>query len=425
MSIPYVFGLNYATSGFEMREKLAFSRHEIPGVLERLQSSGITREIIILSTCNRTEIYCTTHDVDFVINAICDIQNVCPRTVKKHSYIYFGEQCANHLFRVVSGLESMVLGETEIVAQVKDALFLATEKNSVGTQLSSVFQMALAVEKDVRNVTSINNIAISIGHALQYIVAVNFNKLIDEQILFIGAGDMMQQAAPHFRDVQFAKKTIANRTLSKAENIALKINANAVGIEDLNKIINDYSIIIACSGLDRHGLYRQILNEQILAKTIANKNKKLLIIDLSMPLISDLSLRKYSNIMLLTIDDIAKVVDVGVEKRKIAAIAANNIINDKLIEYQSWLKKRELTPVIRALRDNAESIRREALLNAQKQLAGGESPESVLHELSIKLTNRLIHNPTVNLCSSTHKTQEKLTELITYLYNLEINETKL
>ena len=179
MSKAFVFGLNYATSDFMLREKLAFLSEDIPSVLQRLQNSGITKEIVVLSTCNRTEIYCITHDIDFVINAICDIQNVCPRTVKKYSYVYSGENCVNHLFRVVSGLESMVLGETEIVAQVKDALNLAKKYNTVGTLLSIIFQMALAVEKDVRNVTAINNIAISMGSALVHLMQllVTYHKL--------------------------------------------------------------------------------------------------------------------------------------------------------------------------------------------------------------------------------------------------------
>ncbi len=223
--LPFVFGLNYSSSGFEIREKLAFSREEIPLVLARLQSSGMTREIVIVSTCNRTEVFCITHDIDFVINAICDIKNVCPRTLKNHCYVYSGDSCANHLFRVVSGLESMVLGETEIVAQVKDAMNLATDANSIGTMLLSVFQMALAVEKDVRNATEINNIAISMGHAIVSLVNTSFQNLEKESILFIGAGDMMRQLAPHFKNVKLTKKTIINRTLDKARLLSNRLGA--------------------------------------------------------------------------------------------------------------------------------------------------------------------------------------------------------
>ena len=411
--LPFVFGLNYSSSGFEIREKLAFSREEIPSVLNRLQSSGITREIVILSTCNRTEVFCITHDIDFVINAICDIKNVCPRTLKNHCYVYSGDACANHLYRVVSGLESMVLGETEIVAQVKDAINLATDANSIGTTLLSVFQMALAVEKSVRNATEINNIAISIGHALVNLVMTSFPNLEQQSILFIGAGDMMQQLAPHFKNIYLAKKTIINRTLDKARILSNRLDAGYNSLDKLSDIVEEYSIIIACAGGTD-----TILNEEIL-KAKAN-GKNLLIIDLSMPLITNISLRNYPNITVLTIDDIAKIVDVGIDKRKLAALEASNIIESKVVEYQNWLKKRGLTPVIRALRENADEIRQEVLSYAEKQLENGDAPYDVLRCLSIKLTNRLIHSPTVNLCSSEDKKQEEIARLITYLYDLEI-----
>lgn len=268
-------------------------------------SSGVTREIVVLSTCNRTEVYCITPDIDFVINAICDIQNVCPRTVKKHSYVYSDLACANHLFRVVSGLESMVLGETEIVAQTKDAINLAKENNALGTQLSGLFHMALSVEKDVRNATEINNIAISLGHALVNIVAVHVDDLSLENILFIGAGKMMTQIAPHFKNIKFARKTIINRSIEHAKILTERVNAEALGLINLPDIINDFSIIIACCGGDTLLLDHDILHEAIVSE------KKILIIDLSMPLVTNLRLRKYPNITLLTIDDIAKIVDVG------------------------------------------------------------------------------------------------------------------
>lgn len=415
MNVPYVFGLNYETSGFEVRDKLAFTREEIPTVLQRLQSSGITREIVVLSTCNRTEIYCTTHDIDFVINAICDIQNVCPRTVKKHSYVYSGLDCASHIFRVVSGLESMVLGETEIVAQVKDAWHLSKEHRSIGTTLSSIFQMALMVEKDVRNATEINNIAVSMGHALVNLVAVNFDSLVEQSILFIGAGQMMNQIAPHFKNVHVAKRTIMNRTLERGEALAKRTGADCLNLSYLAEVVNDYSILIVCSGSSS-----PILNADILQQTIMNPSKKLLIIDLSMPLLTNLNLRKYENIVVLTVDDIAKIVDVGLERRKLAAMKANEIIDQQVVEYQNWLKRRGLTPVIRALRNNADEIRQEVLSEAEKKLQNGEAAYDVLRAMSVKLTNKLIHNPTVNLCASEDKLQDELTGLISYLYDLNV-----
>ncbi|MCC2626028.1 MAG: hemA [Burkholderiales bacterium] len=410
----FIFGLNYETADFEIREKLAFSRDEIPPALERLKSSGIIKEAFILSTCNRTEVYCTTQDINCVINLICDIQNVCPRTVRKHSYIHSDEECVNHLFRVASGLESMVLGETEIVAQTKDAVSLAKEHDCIGSTLMAIFQMAMEVEKDVRNVTEINNIAISIGSAACNLVAVNVEDIARQKILFIGAGNMMKQIAPYFANVRCDKKTIINRTPGHAQPIADKIGADVSNIRDLPNLVNEYSVIIASYNSDEI-----LLNNDILQKSISEE-KKLLIIDLSMPLVSDIGLRKNSSITMLTIDDIAKIVDVGVNKRKIAAAHAESIINAKLAHYRNWLNKKEVTPIIKALRDNGENIRQEVLAGAKRQLQNGEAVEDVLDSLSIKLTNKFLHAPTVNLCATNGKLQSDLSDLAKFLYDLEL-----
>lgn len=413
MYSTFIFGLNYETADFEIREKLAFSRDEIPPALGRLQSSGIIKEAFILSTCNRTEIYCVTQDIDFVINAICDMQNVCPRTVKKHSYIYSQIQCVNHLFRVVSGLESMVLGETEIVSQTKDAVYLAKEHGCIGGTLMAIFQMSMAVEKDVRNVTEINNIAISIGHAVANLVAVNVDNLTTQRILFIGAGAMMKQIAPYFANVKCEQKMVINRTLKNAKMLSVKAKADFDDLVNLPNLVNNYSVIIASCNSDK------VLLDTKLLKSSISKNKPLLIIDLSMPLVSDLGLRKHESITLLTIDDIAKIVDVGMQKRKVAALEAEALINSKLVDYQNWLNKKEITPVIKALRDNAETIRAEVLSGAKRQLQNGEAALDVLNSLSIKLTNKLLHSPTVNLCATNDKLQNDLSDLTKFLYNLD------
>lgn len=411
----FVFGLNYETSGFEIRERLAFSKDKISVALERLQDSGITREVFILSTCNRTEVYCVTHDIDFVINAICDLQNVCPRSVKKHSYVYRNEDCVKHLFRVASGLESMVLGETEIVAQVKEAVQIAQSSKAISTELLSMFHMALAVEKDVRNLTLISGIAISMGNALVNLVNLHCPGLDSKQILFVGAGMMMNQIAPHFKLINCSYKTVINRTLSKAEDIASRIDADAKSLEDFESIVGNYAVIIICSSSDS-----VLVNEQSL-KSRLEKDEQTLIIDLSMPLVTDLSLRRHESVTLLTIDDIAKIVDVGVTKRRVAANRASLIIDAKLLEYQAWRKKRGFTPVIKALRENAESARNDLVNQAYKQLQNGEEIKVVLNNLSSKLMNKLLHAPTVNLCSVEGRLQDDLIELVCLLYDLEIS----
>lgn len=411
-----VFGVDYNSAEVDVRERLAFSKDEIPGILRKLKNSGAVREVILLSTCNRTEVYCVVKDIDVVINIIGEVKNVCPRTViKKCSYVYSGTDCVKHLFRVVSGLESMVIGETEIVAQVKDAYALSKEHKTVSRDLSGLFQMALAVEKDVRTATGINNSGISMGNVILNLVAANFSDLDKQNILFLGSGAMMQGIAPYFKNLQCLNKTVVSRTLFNADSLAKKINGNSVALDKLPQIVNDYSVVIVCCYSDY-----SLLNIELLKETI-NSKRKILIIDLSVPMLTDLHLREYNNIVIHTIDDIAKVVDIGIEKRKTLALSAESIINEKLIEYQKWERKKEMSPVIRALRDNAEKLRLEVLSGARQQILNGGEIGIVLDELSVKLTNKLIHAPTVNLCAALDDIeQDDLTNLLCSLYDLEL-----
>ena len=419
-----VFGLDYKSSSFDLRGKFAFSREEIPLVLKRLQDSGVLIEAVILSTCNRTEVYCVTADIDFVINAVCDIQNICPRKIIQSIYIYKDIECVRHLFSVASGLQSMVLGETEIVAQIKVAILIARESGTVGSFLSGVFHMALNVSKEVRYKSKITEIALSMGNACLNLVTEyilqnsNIDNFIQPKILFIGAGQMMQQVASHFSKMDFAQKSIINRTFSTAENLAKIVNAEALAFERLADVVSEYSVIIACCDSPTILLDKNILSESI------DNQRNLLIIDLSMPLVVDIKLNlKYDNVTVVTIDDIAKIVDVGVSNRKLAANKAESVITKKLDEYQSWLKKRSLSPLIRALRENAELIRHDALLIAVKELENGVDAKIVLESLSVRLTNKLIHAPTVNLCvANDDDMRDNLFSLVNHLYDLNVSE---
>jgi len=412
---PVIFGLNYQTADFELRDRLAFASEEVSHVLRRLKNSGVVKEALLLSTCNRTELYCIAQDIDFVINSLCDMHSVCPRTVRNHSYVFHGEDCAHHLFRVISGLESMVLGESEIVAQIKEAMDIATKVNALGSHLAGLFQMSLSIEKEVRYYTAINNVAISMGHAIAEHVRQKIPYLPDSNILFIGAGQMMQQIAPHFNYLELGQKSIANRTLKNAQTLAVKIGADAVSLSEFHSIIANYSVLVFCCSSNS-----VLLSEADLSTEIGQQRKKL-IIDLSMPLVISKTLKDYPELEVLTIDNIAKMVDVGIEKRKAAAKEAEEIITGKLDDYRAWQRKRGLSPLIKRLRDDSENIRRESLAAAEKQLLNGESPADVLKQLSVQLTNRLLHTPTVKLCSSNDELQDNLIDLVNYLYGLKVN----
>ncbi len=411
---PVVFGLNYQTADFELRNRLAFASEEVPSVLKRLVNSGIVKEVVLLSTCNRTELYFVAKDVDFVINSLCDMHKVCPHNIRNHSYVYSGEECAHHLFRVISGLDSMVLGETEIVAQIKSAMDCAKYNQTLGSCLAGLFQMSLSTEKDVRSHTEINNVAISMGHAVVNYVEQYIAQLPNRKVLFVGAGQMMQQIAPHFHYLQLDKLMIVNRTVEKASLIATKINAEVGSLEQISNIINEYAIIVICCASNQ-----PLITETMLQLETNNQLQKL-IIDLSMPLVISNSLFSHNSLKILTVDDIAKLVDIGIDRRKAAAIEAESIIANKLSDYHAWMRKRSFTPLIRKFKQHSELIREESLLQAEKQLANGVNANEVLQQLSTQLTNRLLHSPLVNINTADENLQDELIELFSYLYDLKL-----
>ena len=433
----HVFGIDYKSDDFKLRQQFAFNISEITISLQRLYESGIVTEALILSTCNRTEIYFIAADIDFVINSVCSIKNICPRLIRKKTYSYHNKDCVRHLFRVISGLESMVLGEHEIVSQIKQAITLAKEAGTCGSLLNGVFHMALNTSKEFRTISQINNVSVSIGSACLNLVQDFYIKSlsclsktsnnINKNILFVGAGQMIQQILPYFNKYDFSSLTIANRTVLNANNLihklsVLKTKFEAVSLDYISKTnfynnssnINPQVIIISC-----YSDYI-LLNEVVLNYYINNHDIKLLIIDLSMPLLTDkLILSKYDNITILTIDDIGKIVDVGIEKRKIFANMTHDIIENKLIEYESWLKKRNLSPIIKAMRDDANCIRQDVLNVALKELELQYDPKLVLENLSIRLTNKLLHTPTVKLCASNNTAlNDNLVDLVNHLYDL-------
>lgn len=410
---PMVFGINYQTADLELRNQLAFASEDVPKVLKRLISSGIVREAILLSTCNRTELYCITNDINFVINALCDMHEICPRTIRQHGYIHNDDKCAHHLFRVISGLDSMVLGESEIVSQIKSAMELAREVKAVGTTLSGLFQMALSVEKDVRNDTEINNVAVSMGSAVATYVERYLDEVSNKKILFVGAGQMMQQIAPHFNYLSFDDKLVINRSFANAEIVANKINARIGLLNILDQSIGEFAVIILCCASN------QPLITKLLFDSLPYRLDKQLIIDLSMPMIIERNLIDDDKLRVITIDDIAKLVDVGKEERKLAALSAEHIVFDKIDDYHAWQRKRGFVPLIRQLRSQAEELRLEALAVAEKQLQNGTSAEDVITQLSVQLTNKLLHQPTVNLWATDDELQDDLAELLVKLYGLE------
>jgi glutamyl-tRNA reductase len=426
-----VFGINHSTADADLRDEMSFTKDDIPDVLRRLNSSRVTQEVLILSTCNRMEVYCVTNDLEFVINSICALKNICPRTIRRYTYSYFDTDCAKHLFKVSSGIDSLVVGETEIVGQIKGAIALARQADSIGSSLLGLFQMALSVEKDVRNVSGVSNISVSLGSMVSQCVDSYVAKTINQRqtenqlsntskdfesrsITFIGAGEMMSRVVPYFK-ANTAKKVIVNRTVSKAQDLAMLIDAQALSLDSLADIVNNSFVVISC--IDGKA---PVITPELL-QPLLNQGKPVLLIDLSMPMMVSKKFHAISGVELITIDDVVHNCNKNSElRRDKLESASNQLIEDKLKEYNSWIRKKHLSPLIKALRDDAESIRLEVLSNAGKQLTNGESPEDVMAQMSLKLINKLLHKPVTNLAAADSNSQPDLATLVRNLYDISI-----
>jgi glutamyl-tRNA reductase len=403
-----IFGIDYKTSSLDLRDQLSYTSYDIEVFIQKVKNAGICREIIILSTCNRIEVYSDTNDVDFLINTFLEYKHICPysSSISKQSiYIYYDYDMVEHIFNVTSGLSSMVLGESEIVSQVKDAINLSTKLNSMGVNLRIIFEMSLSVSKEVRANTGLSNSSISMGRAISLLIEKNQAK-IDNSLLVIGAGNMIKHIAPYVFQLSFKNKTLINRDSNKGVSVAKICGAEYQNFDSLSNIASKYDVIIIAVSS----------NEIILTRDMfQNIDPNLMIIDLSMPLVTDKEL--YQQVKFFSIDDIKDIVEVGVDTRKLASDMASKIIKDKIDEYKMWQKKRNLSPIIKELRSHIEQIRLEVLNEFIKNNMSEESKLS-LEDLSIKLTNRFLHMPTVNLCSFNQNNFEQLTELVSVLFGI-------
>lgn len=411
----FVLGLNHKTAPLALREKLAFPAEVLPEALQALKGIPAIREVVLLSTCNRTEIYCIAADVEDLQCWLKENAQMAEVTLQNSVYIFSGLDAVKHVFRVASGLDSMVLGEPQILGQLKSAVRIADQVNAMSTLLNGFFQQTFAAAKEVRSRTMIGNHSVSMAAATVKLAEQVFPELAQTHILFIGAGEMITLVARYFALQKPEQISVANRTLERGLLLTQQIGVASENIllADVPQRLHEYDIVVSCTAstlpLIGKGLIERVMRQRA--------GRPVLIFDLAVPRDVEPEVSDISHVTLYCIDDLASVVEIGKEARAIAAKQAEEMINDRVRMFDRWLKKREVVPTIRALRDEAERIRRHALKKAQRQLIKGVSPEQVIEQLSLQLTNKLVHPPTQALASSNGK-KDEMVDSITRLYRL-------
>lgn len=418
-------GLNHHTAPLTLREKLAFSPEELVSANEAIRAllggadNGGIKETAILSTCNRTEIYCAAENSSLAAGSLqaylAQKKNVSLSELEDHSYVLENEKAVRHAFRVASGLDSMVLGETQIVGQLKKAVQSAESCGGLGLFLNQLFQRTYAVAKEVRSSTEIGAHSISLAAAAVRVANRIFGDLSDSSVLFIGAGEMIELCAAHFCAQKPKKCTVANRTIARAEALASSIHADAVCLSDLPEILYQYDIVISCTASSL-----PIVGLGLVQSSIKKRRfKPMFMVDLAVPRDIESQVGDLEQVFVYTVDDLGKVVQTGIQNRKAAISSAEVLIDKNIEEFRFWLSARATVPVITSLQKRADDLRKAELCKAKKALSKGEDPEKVLEALSVSLTKKFTHDPVSLLRNSQHLASadhEKAVSLIRGFY---------
>ena len=414
----FAFGINHKTAPLAMRERVAFHAQNLGAALRDLVNRRPVAEAAIISTCNRTEVYCNTPEPEAAVDWLADYHHIKTLTLQPYLYTLPQEKAVKHAFRVASGLDSMVLGEPQILGQIKQAVRTAEEAGTLGLLLHKLFQRSYSVAKEVRSHTDIGACSISMAAAAVRVAERIFPAIAEQQLLLIGAGEMIELCATHFAAHQPKRITVANRTLERAQPLAQRFGAGTITLNELPEQLaaNDIVVTSTASPLP-------ILGKGMLERAVkARKHRPLLLIDLAVPRDVEAEAGGLDDVFLYTVDDLGHMVQSGLDVRHSAVAQAEAIIDSNVTNFVHWLEGRELVPVIRALRDHAERSRRKELQRALRQLQRGDDPQQVVEQLSQALLNKFLHVPTHALSHAGTDEREKLAALIDRLYQLHQTE---
>jgi len=415
-------GLSHKTAPVEIREKLTFPAHVQEDALARLLESDAVAEAVIVSTCNRTEIYAVTHasydGPDAIIDFMADYHDLDRHELVRYLYISEGEQVVKHLFRVVASLDSMVLGEAQILGQVKEAYEHAFSNNACGRVFNKLFRQSFEVGKRVRTETEIGENAVSISYAAVELAKRVFDTLDGRTVLILGAGKMSELTAKHLVSNGVTDVLVANRTYERAEELAVKFNGEAIRYDDLFERMSEADIVISSTAATHY-----VITKDRVAQAVRQRREPLFLIDIAVPRDIDPACGTIGDVFLYDIDDLNGVVSSNLEERMAEAERAEVIIAEEMAEFERWIESMEVVPTVAAIRAKAERVRTEELEKALKRLGGlSEKELKTVEMLSQSIVSKMLHGPTARLkqCAAEKDCYEYV-EAARYLYGLDSN----
>ena len=411
----FAFGINHQTAPLSLREQVVFHAENLVQALRDLVDRHPVKEAAIISTCNRTEVYCHTAEPAPAMHWLANYHQLKAHNLEPHLYQLPQERAVKHAFRVASGLDSMVLGEPQILGQFKDAVRAAESAGTLGLLLNKLFQRTFSVAKAVRSETEIGASTVSMASAAVRLAERIYPSIAEQSTLFIGAGEMIELTATHFGARHPRHVTFANRTLERAQHLAERFRGRAITLHELPSQLAAHDIIVSCTASTLPIIGKGLVESALRTR----KHRPFLIIDLAVPRDVEAEVGALDDVFLYTVDDLGNIAREGLDLRESAVAQAEAIIETQVGDFMQWLDNRELVPTIRALRDDAERARRHEVERALRRLAHGDDAQKVLEHLSHALTNKLLHGPTHALNHANDDDREQLVSMLRRLYQLK------
>ncbi|MBL4868482.1 MAG: glutamyl-tRNA reductase [Pseudomonadales bacterium] len=389
------FGINHRTAAVELREKLAFSPDTVQAAHNLVRDTANLNEVAILSTCNRTELYCSTdgNDSNRLIDWISDYHRLTRATLQACAYEYWNEAAVKHMFRVASGLDSMVLGEPQILGQLKSAYTVAKEARTIGPELGRVFQQTFSVAKQVRTDTDIGANPVSIAFAAVSLAKHIFSSLKETSVMLVGAGETVELVARHLKENQVEKIIVANRTLERAAVLAHEFDGVAITLEEIPTALDSVDIVVTSTASPLPILGKGAV-EQALKR---RKHKPMFMIDIAVPRDIEPEVGDLDDVYLYTVDDLNVTIKDNQQSRQESASQAEDIVELRVTQFMRQLRELDAVATLKHYRHSVESMREEEHEKAIQLIRGGMDPEEALTRMGHSLTNKILHKPSVGL----------------------------
>ena len=417
----WALGINHTTAPLDLRGRFAFAIDEMAPRLASLRASLSSPEAAIISTCNRTEIYCAADTststgrstdtsqqaMEHTVNWLAQSGGVAPALVRSHAYALQDGLVARHAFRVASGLDSMVLGEPQILGQMKDAVRVADQAGALGSTLNQLFQRSFSVAKEVRSATEIGAHSISMAAASVRLAGQLFEDLGAIRVLFVGAGEMIELAATHFGAKNPKSIAIANRTLERGEKLAARFGAEVMRLADLPERLHEFDAVVSCTASTLPIIGLGAVERALKIR----KHRPMFMVDLAVPRDIEPEVKALRDVYLYTVDDLARVVQSGQANRQAAVAQAEAIIDAGVQSFMHWMAQRDpihgVVPLIQQLNAQAGEWRAIEIARARKLLARGEDVDAVLEALSRGLTQKMLHGAFAELRAGDASSRER------------------